>query len=129
MKIESKYISIPNIVMNNEYISNNSKLLYGLIRYWDFMQIYYLTYNEIKEALNVSSINTIKKCLVELEAQKYIEIIKPNNNKQLIKPLISDGIMIETSINARKENIAYTYQDAERLANKTLFKKFFDEVK
>lgn len=104
MKIESNYISIPNKVVNDKRISPTAKLLYGYIRYWDYINYNQITMIEIMDYMNIRSDNTIRKALKELKQVEFIKIDIINKNKRLITPLINDGIMLETSLTAKQEN-------------------------
>jgi len=77
--IESKFISIPNIVADS-FISNDAKLLYGYIRYWDYMHDTRKTLIEISKAINCSE-NTARKCIKELEQMKFLRVETINKFK------------------------------------------------
>lgn len=127
MQLESKYISIPNVVMSCESISNDAKLLYGLIRYWDFMATLSVSMEEIKSHLNVSE-NTVRKCIRELKKANFIQVKIKNNNERYLIPLVSDGVMLVSKEEAVLRNRKALLQDLERKENNEAFKKFFDEI-
>lgn len=127
MQLESKFISIPNVVMSCEAISNDAKLLYGLIRYWDFMATLSVSMEEIKSHLNVSE-NTVRKCIRELKKANFIQVKIKNNNERYLIPLVSDGVMLVSKDEAILRNRKALLQDLERKENNAVFKKFFDDI-
>lgn len=129
-KIETKYIAIPNIIINDMDISNDAKLLYGFIKYWDYFQKFYITYEEMKEQLNVGSINSIKKYLKQLKDKGYLDIIKINNNKQILKPLVSDDLILTTKEEAIKYNrIIKEPNYQEIVERKNLIGELYEKIK
>lgn len=127
MQLESKFISIPNVVMSCEAISNDAKLLYGLIRYWDFMATLSVSMEEIKSHLNVSE-NTVRKCIRELKKANFIQVKIKNHNERYLIPLVSDGVMLVSKDEAILRNRKALLQDLERKENNEAFKKFFDDI-
>lgn len=100
--IESKFISIPNIVADS-FISNDAKLLYGYIRYWDYMHDTRKTLIEISKAINCSE-NTARKCIKELEKMEFLRVETINKFKKILYPQISDGIMLDIATTNKNKN-------------------------
>lgn len=123
MEIKSKFITIPNIIVNDNEISVNSKYLYG----WIYNEIFYGEFkhnmNDITELLNCS-ITTARKSLKELKNKRYIKIEIINGNERKITPLISDSMILRqyehTKLN-EKYNAKNTIENQEK--NKEIFKE------
>lgn len=94
MEIKSKFITIPNVICNDNEISTNAKYLYGWIQNEIYSGEFNKTMNDITELLQCS-ISTARKNLKELKDKKYIMIEIINGNKRKITPLVSDSMIIK----------------------------------
>ena len=126
-KISNKYITIPNVVCNNNNLSVNSKYLYGWIQNEIFYGEFYKTIEDLNNILKCST-STTRKVLKELKENKLISIEIINGNQRKITPLVSDSMIIaeKTKIESLKRK---GYEEQKEETKKELIKQFMGEIK
>lgn len=131
MEIKSKFITIPNIIVNDKELSINAKYLYG----WIYNEIFYGEFThsmtDIIELLNCS-ITTARKNLKELKNKNYIKIEIINGNERKITPLINDSMILKELDRKRIEEIRKNKCGTQEIRQKETpdyVKEFIERIK
>lgn len=132
MNIRSNFITIPNVICNDNKISVNAKYLYG----WIYNEIFYgnfeKTMEDIKKILNCSE-STVRKNLKELKNKNYISIELLQGNRRKITPLINESMIINERTRIENEKLRKEIQELKE--QKTIketpefVKNFIQELK
>jgi len=136
MEIKSKFITIPNVIVNDNELSINAKYLYG----WIYNEVFYGDFthsmNDIIELLNCSE-STARKNLKELQKKHYIMIEIINGNQRKITPLVNDSMILKELDRKRLEEVRRkkfgTYcnreeNEEQKEKNKKILKDFIERI-